>query len=243
MSNYGFTITVKGRALLAKLLAGGTLEITRCMVGSGTVPAGGNPADFTNLVAPVALAASTVPTVGDLTASFVVEYRSDLNGGLETGFWINEFGIFAMDPDDGEILLYYATLGEYPQYISAYRPDVVEVRRYPVTIAIAEGTEVVLSYPALAFMTAEDVAQYVTVTALPIFRAAAQELIAVHDASEAAHPGIRNLIDNGLAGRIQRLEDMLLNDVTGNAYLITFGDLDGVVVSGVWNQAQQRIEF
>ena len=46
-----------------------------------------------------------------------------------------------------------------------------------------------------------------------------------------------------LGARVGRLEDMMLNDITGNPYIITFESLDDLVVTGVWNQAQQRIEF
>ena len=86
----------------------------------------------------MALATSTVPQVEDKQVSFIVEYRSDLNGGLAEGFWLNEFGVYANDPDNGEILLYYATMGDYPQYVAAYNGQAVDVRRYPVVIALSE---------------------------------------------------------------------------------------------------------
>lgn len=240
--NYGFTITSAGWTLLTKLFSGARLELTRIMVGSGRVPDTDNPATLTDLVAPVALATSTVPVVEDKTVSFVVEYRSDLNGGLEEGFWLNEFGVYAMDPDNGEVLLYYGTLGDYPQYVAAYSSGSVDIRRYPVSITLTTELEVVIAYPALAFMTSEDVAEYITVTALPLFLAKAQELIDEHNVSPVSHLDLRN-VDAQLGSRVERLEDMMLNDVTGNPFIITFGDLAGVSVEGVWNQQQQRIEF
>ena len=63
MSWYGFTVTDKGRALIAKLVAGKTLSLSRIMVGSGACPDGTNPKTLTDLVAPVAAATSTVPTL------------------------------------------------------------------------------------------------------------------------------------------------------------------------------------
>ena len=36
MSYYGFTVTDKGRALIAKLVAGKQLELSKIMVGSGS---------------------------------------------------------------------------------------------------------------------------------------------------------------------------------------------------------------
>ena len=75
----GFMITVKGRRLLAKLVAGEQLEITRIMVGSGNLGEE-SPAYFDDLIQPVAQATSTEPITEDNVVSFVVEYRSDLNG-------------------------------------------------------------------------------------------------------------------------------------------------------------------
>ena len=151
---YGFIITTEGRKLLAKLMAGEQLEITRVMVGSGDVEEGQSPAYFTDLVQPVAQATSTLPVAKEDTVSFVVEYRSDLNGGLQEGFWLKEFGVFARD-EEKEVLLYYATLGDFPQYVTAYKKGAVDIRRYPVSITVSDTVEVTLAYPALAFMTAD----------------------------------------------------------------------------------------
>ena len=117
----GFAITQKGLALLAKLHSGGTLEITRVMIGEGQVPEVGNLRDLEDLVAPVAQAASTKPVTVGTTTSFVVQYRNDLNGGLGRDININEYGVFANDPDEGEILLYVANLGDYYEPVPARR--------------------------------------------------------------------------------------------------------------------------
>lgn len=44
--------------------------------------------------------------------------------------------------------------------------------------------------------------------------------------------------------RISRLEDGMFNNIIGNPYMITFENLNDIVLSkGVWNQSQKRIEF
>ena len=166
----GFTITKQGWKLLAKMLAGATLEITKVMVGSGKVPEGTNPSELTGLIQPVALATSTMPQVTDKQVSFIVEYRSDLNNGLTEGFWLNEFGVYANDPDEGEILLYYATMGDYPQYVAAYNGQAVDVRRYPVVIGLSESTIVQLGYPANAWVTSEELQAAINGLAADIIR-------------------------------------------------------------------------
>jgi len=166
----GFTITKAGWRLLAKLLAGSTLEITKVMVGSGKLAEGACPAELTDLIQPVALATSTVPVVTDEQVSFIVEYRSDLNGGLKEGFWLNEFGVFANDPDEGEILLYYATMGYYPQYVAAFNGSAVDVRRYPVVIGLTDTEIVELGYPAKAWVTSEELEAAINDLAADIIR-------------------------------------------------------------------------
>ena len=112
MSYYGGTVTVAGRNLITSLMAGKTIEFTRIMVGSGAMPEGVEPIDMVALVTPVAEGVSSVATVENGVLSMVVEYRNDLNGGLQEGFWLREFGVFAKTEDTEEILLYYATLGD-----------------------------------------------------------------------------------------------------------------------------------
>ena len=239
----GFTITQKGLALLARLHSGGTLEITRAMVGEGQVPDGGNIRDREDLVAPVAQAVTTKPVTVGTTTSFVVQYRNDLDGGLDRDVNINEYGIFASDPDEGEILLYYANLGTYYEPVPARGDnDPITAREYPVSIGVAEGVEVVLGYMASAYMTAEDMEAYCTDTLLPRLLGEARTLIDEHNADPEAHPHLRGLIA-GVDTRLSLLELMYTTDVSGNPFRVTFESLEGVNASGVWNQPQARMEF
>mgnify|MGYP000951930841 CR=1 FL=1 len=154
--NYGFTITEAGLDLLAHSLSGSSVAVTRVVFGSGKVPAEVNPAGLEDLINPVAQGTSSTPIPLENTYSFVAEYRNDLNGGLQEGFWINEFGIFASNPEynDGvEVLLYYATLGDNPQYVSPITAGGIDVRRFPVSIAVTNDVNITLTYPAAAFVT------------------------------------------------------------------------------------------
>ena len=43
--------------------------------------------------------------------------------------------------------------------------------------------------------------------------------------------------------RLKRLEDSLFNDIIGNPYLITFADLEGIILTkGIWNKKMKRLE-
>jgi hypothetical protein len=223
------------------------LALAEIMVGKGVPLDNATLEDLyklTDLIAPFAPATSTVPQYDGDTIHMTVEYRNDLGGGLEYGQWLSEYGLFVEHPTDAgnKILFAYGTLGDRPQYVSAYGKGSLDSRRFPVSITIGAGVVVTVMYDTAAFMTAEDVAQYCTITMLPQFTQSAQGLIAQHNLSLAAHPDIRNS-NTDLAGRIGRLEDMLLSNITSNPFMVTFDTLDGIVAAGVWNRTQQRIEF
>ena len=153
--------------MLAELVATKQeLNITKVLVGKGELQQGQTPEYFTDLIEPVTQATSTIPVVKNGVISFIVEYRNDLNGGLQEGFWLKEFGVFAEDGEN-EILLYYASLGEYPQYIDAYENGKVNVKKYPVSIVVTDDIKVNIAYAAMAFVTEERMKEFVEIEALP----------------------------------------------------------------------------
>lgn len=239
---YGFIIPAKGMELLTGLLAGDTLTITRCMVGTGQVPAETQPTALTDLVQPIAQATSTQPLVHGQQVDFTIEYRNDLQGGLESGFYLREFGVFARAKNGAEVMIYYGNLGDYPQWVQPYTQGAVEVRRFPVAIGVSNAPTVILEYNADAFMTAEDVSAYCTTVILPQFLTEAATLIDAHNADPAAHPYILGITDQ-LDSRVSLIELQYSTDVNGNPFRVTFENLDSVDAQGVWNQTAKRIEF
>lgn len=161
MSYYGGTVTVAGRNLITSLMVGKTIEFTRIVVGSGAMPEGVEPIDMVALVTPVAEGVSSVPTVENGVLSMVVEYRNDLNGGLQEGFWLREFGVFAKTEDTEEILLYYATLGDSPQPVNAYKDNRIDIRRYPISIALELDADIQITYNPGAFITSAEAEELV----------------------------------------------------------------------------------
>lgn len=198
--SYGFVITEMGKNLLAKLGTGEQLKITRIMVGKGEIAEGQNPADFTDLVQPVAQATSTLPLVKENTLSFIVEYRNDLNGGLEEGFWLKEFGVFAQDGEN-EILLYYATLADFPQYVTAYKHGAIDIRRYPVSIAVSDKINVTLQYPMVAFVTEESFRKLLEVETIPFLEQMIEKSSIQKDIVIPATGWLNGAVGGGQIGR------------------------------------------
>ena len=187
---YGFVITEAGNSLLASMVAGQTLTITKAVMGEGTADNAEAARQLTNLITPGPEATSTTPTVDGNAVNMIVEYRSDLNGGLQEGFWIGEFGIFGKVGDGAETMIGYGSLGDAKQYVSAYVSGTApDVRRYPVSITVTTGIQVDVDYPAEAWMTAEDVAAYFNETLKPDLEDSLQDLIDDHNEDPDAHGG------------------------------------------------------
>ena len=187
---YGFVITEAGNSLLASMVAGQTLTITKAVVCEGTADNAEAARKLTNLIDPGPEGTSTVPTVEENSVNMIVEYRSDLNGGLQEGFWIGEFGIFGKVGTGAETLIGYGSLGDAKQYVSAYVAGTApDVRRYPVSITVTTGIQVDVAYPAEAWMTAEDVADLFNQTLKPELEESLDGLIEDHNEDPDAHQG------------------------------------------------------
>ena len=101
-------ITNKGKALQAKVQAGTALNYTRIAIGDGSL-SGQQPADLNVLISEKKTISITrlktqpggVALVGGLLS----------NQSYTTGFYLREIGVFAQDPDVGEVLYCYGNDG------------------------------------------------------------------------------------------------------------------------------------
>ncbi|GIP25480.1 hypothetical protein J23TS9_06100 [Paenibacillus sp. J23TS9] len=114
MSSFTKALTNKGLALQAKAQAGVQLKYTKFVIGDGRLTGQSMPA-LTNIISPK----KTVPITklkmrppNEAIVGFVLS-----NQDVATGFFFREMGLFAMDPDEGEILYWYANAGETADYI------------------------------------------------------------------------------------------------------------------------------
>ena len=98
-------ITNKGLALLAKLVSGTTLTITKAMTGSGYVTPGLLPQQ-TGVTSPQQTLLFRSITYQETGQVCVPAYLT--NDDLETGYTATQVGFYAQDPDEGEILYFIA---------------------------------------------------------------------------------------------------------------------------------------
>ena len=138
------TLTNAGQALQTKVLAGATLTFTRIALGDGQL--NGQPiAPLTALISQKATVEVDFVRVVNTTTAQAAGFFS--NKDISTGFWWRETGVFAQDPDVGEILYGYTNAGDAGDYIPTVADNRVEKYIY-CSIAVASATTVDITIPS-----------------------------------------------------------------------------------------------
>lgn len=156
-------LTTKGKALIAKAQAGKcTIKITKAQTGSGQYSSGEATDTRTSLKTPVqtlSIHSKEIQNGSTLVLKIAITNKTSDAEYLESGYEIREFGIFAQDPDEGEILYSIAT-ASVSDYMPAYNgviPSVISMSYYlevanasSVTIVTAGGLALQSDLEALA---------------------------------------------------------------------------------------------
>ncbi len=138
------TLTNAGQALQTKVQAGVTLTFTRIALGDGQL--NGQPiSPLTALISQKAsVEVDSVRVVDNSTAQASGFFS---NADITTGFWWRETGLFAQDPDNGEILYGYTNAGDAGDYIPTVADTRIEKYIY-CSIAVASATTVDITIPS-----------------------------------------------------------------------------------------------
>lgn len=184
MSNWGKPVLTKqGLKLQAKVDAGSRMQLTQCKIGSGTLSSGQNLEDLTALIAPVQTLPIASINYSENNSACVIAAVTD-NSNVTSGYYLREFGVYARDPDDGEIL-YAVAQDSNPDYIPP------------------KGTSAVISQEigvALSFSNAANVTAYVntsaiaTITYVNSYVASAVADLKDMTGATAARPGVHGLV-------------------------------------------------
>ena len=138
------TLTNAGQALQTKVLAGATLTFTRIALGDGQL--NGQPiVPLTALISQKATVEVDSVRVVNTSTAQVAGFFS--NADISTGFWWRETGVFAQDPDMGEILYGYTNAGDAGDYIPTVADTRIEKYIY-CSIAVASATTVDITIPS-----------------------------------------------------------------------------------------------
>ena len=117
MPNLSVGLTTKGIALQGKALLGDAIVFTKLKIGDGVLPAGITIDELNDLVNPVTTLGITRYERATATSVLVGGYFSNIDIG--TAFYYKEIGLYATDPDEGEILYAYGAAVGTPEYIPA----------------------------------------------------------------------------------------------------------------------------
>lgn len=125
MSQFGaITLTNKGKTLHSKVQTGLELRFTRIAVGDGRLN-GESILSLNGLISEKKTL--QVTKLKSLSVGQAVVGTVLSNQDITTGFYLREIGVFAQDPDIGEILYCYGNAGDLGEFIPAKGgPDVIE---------------------------------------------------------------------------------------------------------------------
>lgn len=210
MPNWGgLILTKKGRNLQAKVETGIILYLTKMKLGAGMLPAGKTLEDLTDLVEPKQVLGITEKTAQDNGLCKISSTIS--NSGLQQGYYVRELGVFANDPDEGEIL-YAITTDSAPDYLPADGGSMVISQEFAVYITISNAENVYATIDNNAIATIGYVAN----------------MVAEHNNNPDAHPNIFKSITYPTIDEILETEGSEMPDIPG-----TGGDLDEITTQDI----------
>lgn len=205
MANWsGFTLTDVGADLQAKINAGlTTLKFTKVGVGSGS----GSGSGFVNALTAMVHKEQDIG-IGNVEANGnIVTINFTLtNKGLGSAYQMRELGLYATDPDNGEVLFAYMT-DSTPDTMPADGSATVVSQAVTLNIAFSNKGNVSATIDTGAFVTQEDLeAHEKSITAH-------SALMAGHNTDETAHSDIINAHNTDTTAH-QPILDMISSNQT-----------------------------
>lgn len=223
MSNFSkFYLTRKGIDLQTKLQSGSTLKFTRVAVGDGIVNDPATLIDLENLVQyRASYNINDITNKGDGTS---IIQTIITNKNLDEGFFLREIGVFADDPDLGEILYCVTNTGQYADYLPAKTLNSVDIILEIITV-VGNAENVVIEI--------DDSLVYVT----------RKEFLSLAGNNRTTENVKKNADDIlTLAIEVAMLKNAALNNFTSNMFIVNFKDIDAnESFEGIWDKLGKRL--
>ena len=155
---YGITyITTQGAILAAKTLQSKTLSFSRFQIGDGSLESGSveEIKALTDLNSPKL--EFDITKIARETDTQVTVRGLFKNTDAEEGFWLRELGLYAIDPDtNDEVLFAYINYGEEAEYINNSISEKKE-HYYDMIITVDNADNVTITVdPSTVYVTEED---------------------------------------------------------------------------------------
>lgn len=144
--------TDRGRALQAKAMTGAALNFTKLQMGSGSL-GGQSQITLRNLIDP-----KVTINISEITrdTNYATIKGNFSNADISTGFYWRELGVFAQDPDLGEILYCYGNAGALAEYIPPQSSEIIE-KTVSLSVIVGNASQVTATInTSLVFAKIED---------------------------------------------------------------------------------------
>lgn len=212
-------ITELGKILYAKSQTGKPLVYTKMGIGSGEVS--GDPTNLTQLVQPIGYFNISSFAINGDTAMIKAVFE---NTNITQTTYSCELGLFANDPDYGEILYAYANAGGNGDYIPPLAAGPFS-REFQINVVVGSATSVTAQIPPTAYVTVSDFMAHVNNANIHIPRS--EYLSAINN--------LQNQIDTIKATFPDSFNHNLFDDS-----LETIDDI--TLTNGYYNEAYSRLE-
>lgn len=135
-------LTTSGMILYAKAQQGKRLHLSRVAVGDGLLAGGDSMVNRSGLKSE--RASFLIDYVHIAASNSAAEILTTMrNDDLEDGFYFRELGIFAVDPDSGEELLYlYDNAGQDGEYIPSASENIKVIERLKMIVRLENTPDV-----------------------------------------------------------------------------------------------------
>jgi phage-related tail fiber protein len=147
-------ITDKGHALMSKIIAGtGNVEFTKIAVSDATYQDSG----LQSLTAISSIKQESLVSKVTRTNDVAVKVESSVsNLELTTGYFLRTIGLYATDPDEGEIL-YAVTTASVEGYMPPYNGLTVSGAYFKLVTTVSNSENVTLEVDPAAIATIGDI--------------------------------------------------------------------------------------
>ncbi|MGD8188582.1 hypothetical protein ACQCN2_01145 [Brevibacillus ginsengisoli] len=220
MALYGqMIVTQLGKILYAKAQTGKALTYTRIRIGSGNFS--GDPTNLTDLVQPIGYVPINSLSVTNQTAHIKGVFQ---NSEITQITYSCEIGLYAQDPDYGEILYAYANAGSNGDYIPPIAAGPFS-REFQLNVAVGNASQVIVNIPSNAFVTQSDFIAHVNDTNLHMTRSEIQSGFST------------------LQNQIDLIKATFPDSFTHNLFTEDLTTLDAITLThGYYNASQTRLE-
>lgn len=222
MAEYtGMALTKKGRMLQAKAESGVLLKFTKVSIGDGE-NTGQNIDDLTSLISPkkdLGISGIQVDNSG-----YCRIHTSITNEGLTEPFYVQEVGLFAEDPDEGEIL-FAITFAKEADFLPANGGNTGVNAEFEIIVVVGNAKEITAVISNTGYVSREE------------FNTLSIRVDAL------VKRGEKNTDDiSKLSLKLTNLEQSFSNNFTNNQFTEDFYTLDDVIVSrGVYDSVNKRL--